>query len=162
MSHLVFYMKYFLCDNILFNISHILVSKLSTTGNMAKIYFRILLCLMVLGYQRIQGLLNNQMCFIHDIFLFMSLVCSSHIKSLQLTGRSCEIRVTYQDWYIIKAADTQGLYSLRGRTSYRQILWRREAVSSGFRLFQSLCNLTGTSAATLPRCLSTFRAMWSL
>ena len=46
-----------------------------------------------------------------------------------------------------------GLYSLSGRTSYRKISWSLAATRFGFRLFQSLCNLTNTLAAALPRCL---------
>ena len=56
----------------------------------------------------------------------------------------------------------QNLCSLSGKTSYRKILWSREAVKFGVRLFQSLWNLTDTSAAALPRCLSNFRALRSL
>ena len=52
-----------------------------------------------------------------------------------------------------------GLYSLSGKTSYRKISWSLEAARLGFKLFQSLCNLAGTSAALLPRCLSYFRAI---
>ena len=53
----------------------------------------------------------------------------------------------------------QGLYSLSGKTSYRKISWSLEAARFGFKLFQSLWNLAGTSAAMLPRCLSNFRAI---
>ena len=53
----------------------------------------------------------------------------------------------------------QGLYSLSGKTSYRKISWSLEAARFGFKLFQSLWNLAGTSAALLPRCLSHFRAI---
>ena len=59
-------------------------------------------------------------------------------------------------------AAAMGLYSLSGRTSYRKISWSLEAARLGFRLFQSLWILTGTSAATLARCLSNFRAIRSL
>ena len=55
--------------------------------------------------------------------------------------------------------DTQGLYSLSGKTSYRKISWSLEAARFGFKLFQSLWSLAGTSAALLPRCLSNFRAI---
>ena len=41
----------------------------------------------------------------------------------------------------------QGLYSLSGKTSYRKISWSLEAAIFGFKLFQSLWNLAGTSAA---------------
>ena len=54
-----------------------------------------------------------------------------------------------------------GLYSLSGRTSYCKISRSLEAARFWLRLFQSLCNLTGTSAAVLPRCLSNFRAIRS-
>ena len=52
-----------------------------------------------------------------------------------------------------------GLYSLSGKTSYCKISWSLEVARFGFRLFQSLWNLTGPSAAALPRCLSNFRAV---
>ena len=60
-------------------------------------------------------------------------------------------------------ADRFQLYiSISGRTSYRKFSWSLEAARFGFRLFQSLWNLTGTSAATLSRCLSNSRAIRSL
>ena len=43
-----------------------------------------------------------------------------------------------------------GLYSLRGKTSYRKISWSLEAARFGFKLFQSLWNLAGTSALQNP------------
>ena len=52
-----------------------------------------------------------------------------------------------------------GLYSLSRKTSYRKISWSLEAARFGFKLFQSLWNLAGTSASLLPRCLSNFRAI---
>ena len=53
----------------------------------------------------------------------------------------------------------QGLYSLSGKTSYRQISWSLEAARLGFIMIVSLWNLTGISAALLPRCLLNFRAI---
>ena len=50
-----------------------------------------------------------------------------------------------------------GLYSLSERASYRKLSRSLKAARFGFRLFQSLWNLTGTSAAPLRRCLSNFR-----
>ena len=55
-----------------------------------------------------------------------------------------------------------GLYSQSGRTSYGKISRSLEAARFGFKLVPSLWNLTGTSAAPLPRCLLNFRAIWSL
>ena len=55
----------------------------------------------------------------------------------------------------------QGLYSLSGKTSYRKISQNLETAKFGFKLLQSLWDLTGTSAASLPRCLSNFRAIQS-
>ena len=67
-------------------------------------------------------------------------------------------------WHIIPAHGCtwiQGLYSLRGRKSYRKISWSLEAARFVFRLFQSLWNLTGTLAVALPRCLLNFREIRS-
>ena len=55
----------------------------------------------------------------------------------------------------------QGLYSLSGKTSYRQISWSLEAARLGVIMIVSLWNLAGISAA-LPRCLSNFRAIWKV
>ena len=52
------------------------------------------------------------------------------------------------------------IYSLSGWTSFRKISWSPEAARLRFRLFQSLWNLVGTSAAVLQRCLSNLRAIW--
>ena len=60
-------------------------------------------------------------------------------------------------WFFHQSA--QLFYSLSGKTSYRKISWSLEAARFGFKLFQSLWNLAGTSAALLPRCLSNFRAI---
>ena len=54
------------------------------------------------------------------------------------------------------------LYSLSGQTSYRTISRSLNAARFGFRLFQSLWNQIGISAAALPRCLSNFRTIRSL
>ena len=54
------------------------------------------------------------------------------------------------------------MYSLSGRTSYRNISWRLGAGGFGLRLSHSLQNLTETSAAALPRCMSNLRAIRSL
>ena len=54
---------------------------------------------------------------------------------------------------------TLGLYSLSGKTSYRQISWSLEAARLDVAMVVSLWNLTGTSAAALPRYLPNFRAI---
>ena len=70
---------------------------------------------------------------------------------------------TYLVWIIwcaiLASHCIPGLYSLSGKTSYRKISWSLEAARFGFKLFQLLWNLTGTSAAALPRYLSNFRAI---
>ena len=74
----------------------------------------------------------------------------------------------YWDWNIprwkfhtnvVPCKHHQGLYSQSGKTSYRKISWSLEAARFGFKLFQLLWNLAGTSAALLPRCLSNFRVI---
>ena len=52
-----------------------------------------------------------------------------------------------------------GLYSLSGKTSYRQISWSLEAAGLDVAMVVSLWNLTGTSAAALPRYLPNFRTI---
>ena len=54
---------------------------------------------------------------------------------------------------------TQGLYSLSGKTSYRQISRSLEAARLGVIMIVSFWNLTGIPAALLPRCLSNYRAI---
>ena len=51
------------------------------------------------------------------------------------------------------------LYSLSGKTSYRQISRSLEAARLGVIVIVSLWNLTDSSAALLPECLSNFRAI---
>ena len=46
-----------------------------------------------------------------------------------------------------------------GKTFYRQISWRLEAARLGVIMIVSLWNLTGISAALLPRCLLNSRAI---
>ena len=53
----------------------------------------------------------------------------------------------------------QGLYSPSGETPYRQISWSLEAARLDVAMVVSLWNLTGTSAAALPRYLPNFRAI---
>ena len=65
-------------------------------------------------------------------------------------------------WQHAYSVCKQSLHSLSGRTSYRKISWSLEAASFGFNFFQSLWNLTSTSAASLSICLSNFRAIRSL
>ena len=52
-----------------------------------------------------------------------------------------------------------GLYSLSDKTSYRQISWSLGAARLDVAMVVSLWNLTGTSAAALPRYLPNFRAI---
>ena len=63
-----------------------------------------------------------------------------------------------------RLVDTQyatllGLYSLSWQTSDREISWSLEAGRFGFKLFQLLRNLVGTSAVALSRCLSISKAI---
>ena len=67
----------------------------------------------------------------------------------------------------VRAADDEVwfpkcLYSLSGQTSYHKISLSLEAARSGYRPFQLLLNLTSTSTAALPRCLSNVRERRSL
>ena len=52
-----------------------------------------------------------------------------------------------------------GPVSISEKMSYRKISWSLEAARFVFGIVRSLWNLTGTSAAVLPMCLSNFKAM---
>ena len=54
------------------------------------------------------------------------------------------IKLDYTEYWL-----KQGLHSLSGKTSYRKISWSLEAARFWFKLFQSLLNMAGTSAAAL-------------
>ena len=53
----------------------------------------------------------------------------------------------------------QGLYSVSGRVSYHKISGSLEAAILDVIMIVSLWNVTGISAALLPRCLSNFEAI---
>ena len=53
----------------------------------------------------------------------------------------------------------QGPVSIYDKTFYCKISWSLEAARFVFEIVRSLWNLTGTSAALLPKCLSNFKAM---
>ena len=59
-------------------------------------------------------------------------------------------------WIVL---EIPGLYSLSGKTSYRQVSWSLEATRLDVMIIVSPWNLTGISAALLPMCLSNFRAI---
>ena len=94
-----------------------------------------------------------------------SLVSTSIISPMDVTNSQWLLNKFIVYWMLFVDNGLQcilGLYSLSGRTSYRKISWSLEATRFGFILFQSFWNLTGPSAAVLPRCLSNFRAIrWS-
>ena len=52
-----------------------------------------------------------------------------------------------------------GPVSISEKTSYRKISWSLEAARFVFRIVRSLWNLTGTSSAVLPMCLSNVKAI---
>ena len=60
---------------------------------------------------------------------------------------------------VFAQSQRQGLYSPSVKTSYRQISWSIEAARLDVAMVASLWNLTGTSAAALPRYLPNFRAI---
>ena len=62
-------------------------------------------------------------------------------------------------WFRSWLCGEQGLVLISDKTSYRKISWSLEATRLVFRIVRLLWNLTGTSAALLPRRLSYFRAI---
>ena len=60
---------------------------------------------------------------------------------------------------IVSPTINLGIYSFRDNESFHQILWNLEATRYRFKVVQFFWNLTGVSAALLPRHLSDIRAM---
>ena len=81
-----------------------------------------------------------------DVFINISLFVTDEIRS-------------HFQRLISQSFQMQGLYSLSGKTSYRQISWSLEAGRLGVIMIVSRWNLTCISAALLPRCLLNFRAI---
>ena len=110
---------------------------------------------------------RNQYYYSDENFLifFLSQAFSPWQHSFQmddvspLTGRLTDDIGMSQYWYGAQSHLSQGFYSLSGKTSYRQISWSLEAARLDVAMAVSLWNLTGTSAAALPRYLSNFRAI---
>ena len=75
-------------------------------------------------------------------------------SSIQVVWKGTQWLHNTGNYFII-----QGLYSLSCKTSYRQISWSHEAARLGVIIIVALWNLTGISAALLPRCLSNFKAI---
>ena len=61
--------------------------------------------------------------------------------------------IVWMDEQKIPVSWQLGLYSLSGKTSYRQISWSLAAARLDFMIILSLWNWTGISAALMPRCL---------
>ena len=82
----------------------------------------------------------------------------SHMRSWMMLDYWCQCTGSWDPRKVTNAF-LQGLYSLSGKTSYRQISRSLEVARLDVTIIVSLWNLTGISAALLPRCLSNFRAI---
>ena len=74
------------------------------------------------------------------------------ISILEYSGNTRQISYLLMLWLL-------GPISISDKTSYFKISQSLEAARFVFRIVQSLWNLTGTSAAGLPECLSNFKAL---
>ena len=81
------------------------------------------------------------------------IVLLSHLSFLHYT------RIRIRAWGMVRSQAMRRLYSLSGKTSYCQISWSLEDARLNVIMAVSLWNLTGISAALLPRCLTKFRAI---
>ena len=70
----------------------------------------------------------------------------------------CQVKCWVQ-WYSFHDRSNLCLYSLRSKTPYRQISQSLEAERLDVLIIVSFSNVTGVSAAPLPRCMSNFRAI---
>ena len=100
------------------------------------------------------------------LYLFIDYNLTTYPCIAKNQARSCNeiIYITHNGnfprWFLLMTwPGHQGLYSLSGKTSYRKISWSLGAARFGVIMIVSLWNLTGISAALLPRCLSNLRAI---
>ena len=88
---------------------------------------------------------------------------SAHLQILQHNLRSGWTRNSARYFGLRSSVGSnpsgQGPVSISDKTSYCKISQSLEAARFVFRIVPSLWNLTGTSAAGLPKCLSNFKAM---
>ena len=80
-----------------------------------------------------------------------------NIEAIRWYKSSISLLNTSRDFTIRLFCRASSLYPSSGRTPYSKISWSIEAARLGFRLFKSLQNMTGASAA-----LFNFRAIRSL
>ena len=85
-----------------------------------------------------------------DVKRLISSVASANKYWLPHTG---------SPWSGWRLSNVQGPVSMSDKKSYRKISWSLEAARLVDWIIASLWNLTGTSAAVLPMCLSTFKAI---
>ena len=92
----------------------------------------------------------------------MPLTSLLSMKQVHVMRYMCMYPPWHQIWYsmsLISYPCHPGPVSLSDKTSYRKMSWSLEAARFVFRIIISLLNLTGTSAALLPRYLSNFKPM---
>ena len=94
----------------------------------------------------------------HQISTSWTTLCMNNHCTYTWLHSNCTFHQTMKGKWL-KSTFCQGLYSLSGNTSYRQISWSLEATRLGVIRIVMLWNLTGVSAALLPRCLSNFRVV---
>ena len=88
----------------------------------------------------------------YDILLNQPLACDANIQAWDITW-------CYQSSRTTSMHTHQGPVSISENTSFRKISLSLEAARFVFRIVRSLWNLTGTSTAVLPMCLSNFKAI---
>ena len=95
----------------------------------------------------------------YHFIVFILRIISSHHFICYLLTTSHYLQQYLSKFPSMPSLGHLGLYSLSGKTSYRQISRSLEAARLGVIMIVSLWNLTGISAAVLLRCLSNIRAM---
>ena len=140
--------------------THICVGKLTTTGSdnglspgrRQAIIWTIagILLIRPLGTNFSEISYQNSNTFIqHEHISQFSFISNSTITPVAEIRASHRLIIIYFQghccWYVATAG-IQGLYSLSGKTSYRQISWSLEAARLGVIMIVSLSNLTGRDA----------------
>ena len=136
----------------------------STVLNFFSMLYYFHMCIInTVAVRSISDLYYSKIVFVCNVLILLKHYHVTNASQASSKFKLCALLLhQYLNCSFYSRLSLQGLYSLSGKTSYRKISWSLEAARFGFKLFQSLWNLAGTSAALLPRCLSNFRAIQTL
>ena len=114
---------------------------------------------LLISFIKFQVICNPQPWSFENQFLFRFISLELDLIKLFVHFMQLQKRFVITIHWKITVENHLGLFLLSSRRTYRKISWSLEAARFGFRLFQSLWYLSGTSAHVLLRCLSNVRVI---